>query len=209
MKALILVDLQNDFMPGGSLAVSEGDRTVEIANRLMPSFDIVVATQDYHPETHGSFASQYRGKNPGEMVELAGLQQILWPDHCVEGTAGVEFMDGLNLSGVTKVFKKGTDPEVDSYSGFYDNDRRNSTGLTPWLKENGVSEVYVMGLATDYCVKFTAIDALKDGFKTSLVTDGSRGVNLQEGDVDKALEEMKEAGIKMVLSEQLLQDGGP
>lgn len=203
MKALILVDLQNDFMPGGALAVTEGDKTVEVANALMPTFDIVVATQDYHPKEHGSFASQYPEKQVGELVELSGLDQVLWPDHCVEGTEGVEFQSDLDMTKVTKVFPKGRDVSVDSYSGFYDNGHKNSTGMSEWLKEQGVDTVYVMGLATDYCVMFTALDAKTEGFETYLIEDGSRGVNLQDGDVENAIKEMKEKGIKIIQSTEI------
>ncbi|MEW6709098.1 MAG: bifunctional nicotinamidase/pyrazinamidase [Candidatus Riflebacteria bacterium] len=203
MKALILVDLQNDFMPGGALAVNEGDLVVEPANRLAEKFELVVATQDWHPADHGSFASNHSGRQPGEMAKLDGLDQILWPNHCVQNTTGAEFHPKLQQKLITKVFRKGTNPKVDSYSGFYDNQRRQATGLGDWLREKQVKKVYVMGLATDYCVKFTALDAASEGFNTWLVTDGCRGVNLQPGDVEKALAEMQKAGVKLIESKEI------
>ena len=200
MKALILVDLQNDFCPGGALAVEQGDQVIPIANQLMDKFDLVVATQDWHPANHGSFAANHPWRKPGQVIDLHGLQQALWPIHCVQESFGAEFVQNLDQSKITKIFVKGTDPEIDSYSGFFDNGHRKATGLGDYLKAQGVQEVYVMGLATDYCVKFTALDALKLGFKTSLIVDGSRGVNLNPGDVDKAVEEMQAKGIEIIQS---------
>ncbi|MFN3429393.1 MAG: bifunctional nicotinamidase/pyrazinamidase [Candidatus Sericytochromatia bacterium] len=204
MKALILVDIQNDFCPGGALAVHEGDRIVHVVNRLLPHFDLVVATQDWHPEAHGSFASNHEGKNPGDMHELAGLPQVMWPNHCVQKTEGAEFHPELDLKPVEAVFRKGTDPAIDSYSGFYDNGRKKSTGLVGYFKDKGVTEVHVVGLATDYCVKFTALDAHQAGFATTVIEDATRGVNLAAGDVDRAIAEMKAAGINVVTSDAIL-----
>jgi nicotinamidase/pyrazinamidase len=204
MRALILVDIQNDFCPGGALAVSEGDRIVPIVNRLMPRYDLVVATQDWHPAEHGSFASNNPGRKPGELHELGGLPQVMWPDHCVQGTPGAEFHPQLDTRRVEAVFRKGTDKAVDSYSGFYDNAQRRSTGLLGYMKEKGVTEVAVVGLATDYCVKFTALDAARAGFATTLIEDAARGVNLSPGDVEKAVTEMKAAGVRVVKSDVVL-----
>src|SRR3954451_12327533 len=195
MRALILVDIQNDFVPAGALAVRDGDRVVPIANRLVPQFEVVVATQDWHPADHASFAANHAGKKVGEVIDLHGLPQVLWPVHCVQGTRGAEFVPGLDVSRVTKVFRKGTDREIDSYSGFYDNGHRRSTGLGEWLSERGVGGVYVMGLATDYCVKFTALDARKLGLDVTLIEDGCRGVELRPGDVGQAVEEMRFQGV--------------
>ncbi|MDC0716034.1 bifunctional nicotinamidase/pyrazinamidase [Nannocystis bainbridge] len=194
MRALILVDIQNDFLPGGALAVPEGDRVIAVANALMPRFPLVVATQDWHPPEHGSFAANHPGRTPGEVVTLAGLQQVLWPMHCVQGTPGAEFADGLRLGPEAHVFVKGVDPAVDSYSGFFDNGRRRSTGLGEFLRARAVVEAVVLGLATDYCVKFTALDALSLGLTTTLVEDGCRGVELQPGDVAAALDAVRAAG---------------
>ncbi|HYC89970.1 MAG TPA: bifunctional nicotinamidase/pyrazinamidase [Thermoanaerobaculia bacterium] len=202
-RALILVDIQNDFLPGGALAVADGDATVPVANRLQPQFELVVATQDWHPANHGSFASNHPGRNPGELSELGGLPQVLWPDHCVQGSLGAEFHRELDLSRVARVFRKGTDPEIDSYSGFFDNGHRKATGLGDYLREQEVTDVYVMGLATDYCVKWTALDAMQLGFRTHLVEDGARGVELKPGDVAAAVEEMRSAGVDITSSEAI------
>jgi nicotinamidase/pyrazinamidase len=195
MKALILVDLQNDFLPGGALAVPEGDRVIPVANRLLDAFPLVVATQDWHPANHGSFAANHPGQKPFDQVDLGGLPQTLWPVHCVQGTPGAELAPGLDRSRIARIFQKGTDPEIDSYSGFFDNGRRKATGLGDWLKEQGVTEVFVCGLATDYCVKFTALDAVALGFRTHLVLDACRGVKLRPHDVEEAVAEMRRAGV--------------
>jgi len=202
MKALILVDIQNDFVTGGALAVPEGEKIIPIVNQLLSHFDLIVATQDFHPADHGSFAANHEGKNIGEVTDLNGLDQILWPVHCVQNTAGAEFVSSLNMDKVIKIFPKGTDKGIDSYSGFYDNGHKKATGLADYLNEKGVTEVYVTGLATDYCVKFTALDALKCGFKTYLVADATKGVNLQPGDVENAIDEMKEAGVEVISSKK-------
>lgn len=192
--ALILVDLQVDFMPTGMLPVAEGDQVIALANALIDHYEIVVATQDWHPGDHGSFAANHLWRKPGQVIELHGLQQVLWPMHCVQETWGAEFVAELNTEGITKVFQKGTDPTVDSYSGFFDNGHRNSTGMAEWLRAKGVTEVHVLGVATDFCVKFTVLDALSEGFSATLLEDACRGVNLQPGDVDKAVGEMRVAG---------------
>ncbi|MBF0387546.1 MAG: bifunctional nicotinamidase/pyrazinamidase [Candidatus Omnitrophica bacterium] len=194
MKALIIVDMQNDFCPGGALPVKDGNTIVPAINDLMKKFDMVVATQDWHPKDHGSFASNH-GKKSGEMIVINGLDQILWPDHCVQGTQGAEFVKGLDVKRIARVFQKGMDKGVDSYSGFFDNGHKNATGLGDYLKQQKVTEVYVVGLATDYCVKFTALDAVGLGFKTFLITDACKGVELQAGDVARAVNEMKLKGV--------------
>lgn len=204
MRALICVDIQNDFCPGGSLEVKEGDQVIPVANKLMAHFDLVVATQDWHPANHKSFAAMHPWRYPGDVIDLNGLQQILWPIHCVQGSFGAEFAPGLNTDAFEAVFVKGTDTEIDSYSGFFDNGHRKATGLGDYLKEKGVDEVYILGLALDVCVKFTVLDALGLGFKTYLVEDGCRGVNLNEGDSDKALSEMREKGAIIAQSDQII-----
>jgi nicotinamidase/pyrazinamidase len=204
MRALICVDIQNDFCPGGSLEVNEGDQVIPVANKLMEHFDLVVATQDWHPANHKSFAAMHPWRYPGDVIDLNGLQQILWPIHCVQGSFGAEFAPGLNTDAFEEVFVKGTDTEIDSYSGFFDNGHRKATGLGDYLKEKGVEEVYILGLALDVCVKFTVLDALGLGFKTYLVEDGCRGVNLNEGDSDKALSEMREKGAIIAQSDQII-----
>jgi len=198
MKALVLVDLQNDFMPGGALAVPEGDRVIRVANEIQPSFPLVVATQDWHPAEHGSFATNHSGREVGDRIELDGLQQILWPVHCVQETPGAALVADLDLTRVARVFAKGTDPAIDSYSGFFDNGHRKSTGLADYLRRRDVDEISILGVATDYCVKYTALDAAELGFETSLIVDGCRGVDLEPGDVDRALAEMERAGVKLV-----------
>jgi nicotinamidase/pyrazinamidase len=209
MNALILVDIQNDFLPGGALAVPEGDQIVPVVNRLQPHFDLIVATQDWHPPDHGSFAANHPCCQPGEMIELHGLQQILWPTHCVQHTLGADFASGLDRSGWDRVFAKGTDRTVDSYSGFFDNGHRQATGLGDYLRQKGVTEVYVVGLATDYCVKFTVLDALELGFKTNLIVDACRGVNLQPSDIQKAIDTMRAAGAEIVNAADLIRPTNP
>ena len=209
MKALVLVDIQNDFLPGGALEVPQGDEVIPVANRIQPDFDLVVATQDWHPPDHGSFAASHPGKRPGAVIELDGLEQILWPVHCVQETPGAALVEALDLTRVARVFVKGTDPAIDSYSGFFDNGHRKATGLGDFLRKRGVDEIYIVGVATDYCVKFTALDAAELGFETSLIVDGCRGVNLEAGDVDKALAEMERAGVKLVESSRLAPSQDP
>ena len=206
-SALILVDLQNDFCPGGALGVPEGDQVIPIANALARSarFDLVVATQDWHPRSHGSFADNHPGRKIGETIDLHGLPQILWPVHCVQHTHGAAFHPALDLTRIGKVFQKGTDPSIDSYSGFFDNGHRKATGLGEYLKSAAVTEVYVCGLATDYCVKFTALDARQLGFNTHLIEDASRGVNLNRHDANDAIKEMRRAGVHVLQSRSLLR----
>ena len=195
--ALILVDLQNDFVEGGALAVPDGMAVVAIANRIMGDFDLVVATQDWHPADHQSFASQHSGVSIGQQFMLNGLPQTAWPDHCIQETFGAELVAGLDTHRIAKIVRKGTDKSIDSYSGFFDNGHQKSTGLAEFLKSKGVDQVAVMGLATDYCVRFTALDAVKEGFETILLLDGCRGVELQPGDIAKAIEELKQAGVNV------------
>jgi nicotinamidase/pyrazinamidase len=188
LKALVIVDVQNDFCPGGALPVPEGDLVVPIINELQSHFDLVVATQDWHPPNHLSFAD-----NGG-----------IWPVHCVQQTCGAEFLPQLNQERISRVFQKGQDWEIDSYSGFFDNDHKRATGLGQYLKEAGVDEVYVCGLATDYCVLFTALDARRLGFETTLIEDACRGVEVQPGDVQRAVEAMRDAGVHITRSTALL-----
>lgn len=198
MQALLLVDIQNDFLPGGALAVPDGDQVVPVANRLMSRYELVIATQDWHPADHQSFASQHPGKGVGEVIQLGGLDQILWPDHCVQGTPGARFASELNTDGIDRVVQKGTDRAIDSYSGFFDNARGKATGLADYLRGQGVDEIHVVGLATDYCVKFTALDAVDLGFRTVLLVDAIRGVELNDGDCARVVQEMKAAGVLIV-----------
>lgn len=201
-RALILVDIQNDFLPGGALAVPDGDKVIEIANKLGKAFDLVIKTQDWHPANHKSFAKNH-DLEIGTIIDLNGLSQFLWPVHCVQGSKGAEFSDALDSFKNEVIFQKGGDIEVDSYSGFFDNGKRNATGLGDFLKEKNIEEVFVMGLATDYCVKFTTLDALDLGFKTHLIIDGCRGVNIAPGDVDTAVNNMQNAGAILVQSSEM------
>jgi len=180
MNALILVDIQNDFLPGGALAVNEGDKIIPVVNTIQNKFPLVLATQDWHPENHGSFASSHPGKQPFEMGTLAGMDQVMWPNHCVQGKKGSEFSDKLHTNNIEAIFRKGTDSSIDSYSGFFDNGKKKSTGLGDYLKGKGVENVYLAGLAADFCVGFTALDALELGFKVFLMEDATRAID-QEG----------------------------
>jgi nicotinamidase/pyrazinamidase len=205
MNALILVDIQNDFLPDGALPVPAGDAVVSVANRVQRGFPLIVATQDWHPADHGSFAANHPNRRPGEVGELSGLPQVLWPVHCVQNTGGAAFAPLLETKRITRIFPKGTDPEIDSYSGFFDNGHKKATGLGDYLHGRGVTDVYILGLATDYCVKATALDARQLGFTTHLIADGCRGVNLRAGDVDRAVDEMRVAGVRVIQSTELCQ----
>jgi nicotinamidase/pyrazinamidase len=205
LKALVVVDIQNDFCPGGALAVKEGDQIVPVVNSLQSHFDLVIAAQDWHPANHGSFATHHEGKAPGDFIELDGLEQILWPVHCVQGSQGAELVATLNRDKIERIFQKGQKPNIDSYSGFYDNGHKNSTGMGDYLKEKGVDEVYIVGLATDYCVKFTALDANELGFNTTVIEDACRGVEINEGDIQRALAEMQSKGIRVINSAEIIR----
>jgi nicotinamidase/pyrazinamidase len=203
MKTLILVDLQNDFLPGGALAVPRGDAVVPVANHVQRHFELVLATQDWHPPDHGSFAANHPGKKVGDVIELDGISQILWPVHCVRNTPGADFAPGFDRGRVAEVFRKGVDTNIDSYSAFFDNGHRRGTGLADYLAERGVKDIHLLGLATDYCVKFTALDGRELGLGVHVIADGCRGVNLKPGDDQKALEEMRERGVVVVYSHEL------
>ncbi|WP_266204513.1 bifunctional nicotinamidase/pyrazinamidase [Pontibacter kalidii] len=202
MRALLLIDIQNDFLPGGALAVPEGDAILPVVNRLQSQFDVIVATQDWHPPQHKSFASQHEDKNVFEVTDLNGLEQVLWPDHCVQGTLGAEFSAELEQNRIEAIFRKGTDPEVDSYSGFFDNGHRKNTALAGYLRAKGVTEVYLAGLAADFCVYFSAKDALAEGFKVYYLEDAVRAISA-EG-FEKAKTDLAERGVQLVPSHTLL-----
>ena len=203
MNALIIVDVQNDFLPGGSLAVPDADTIIPIINKISENFDLVVATQDWHPEGHSSFASQHQGKEPFEQIELNGNAQTLWPDHCVQGSHGAEFDKNLNLKPVEAIFRKGTNLEIDSYSGFYDNNHEKSTALADYLRAKQIDEVYICGLAADVCVYFTALDALQEDFTTYLITDATKGLDDQAIAAD--LDDIKKKGGKLVEAKELTE----
>ena len=195
--ALIVVDIQNDFLPGGALAVPRGDETVAIANRLMPLFSTVVLTADWHPADHSSFASQHAGKSPYDVVPMPYGNQVLWPDHCVAGTSGADFAAELETVRAHAVIRKGTDKNCDSYSGFLAADRKTPTGLAGYLKSRGVTTVFVCGLATDFCVAWTAQDASAAGFKTYLIEDASRAIDAG-GSLAAAMAGLKTAGVGVI-----------
>lgn len=201
MKALLIVDVQNDFLPGGSLAVAGGDAIIPVINRINTRFDLVVASQDWHPPGHKSFASSHPGRNAFEQTELHGLEQTLWPDHCVQASKGAEFAPDLDMRPVEAIFRKGTDAEIDSYSAFHDNGHRKSTGLADYLRGKNIDGLWLTGLAGDICVYFTALDALREGFNTSLVIDGCQP--LDRNDFDNKLAKLKNQGLKVVKSSQV------
>lgn len=202
MKALLLIDIQNDFLPGGALGVPEGDAILPLVNQLQEQFGLVVATQDWHPQNHKSFASQHMGRQVFDKVQLQGLEQVLWPDHCVQGTAGADFSEKLRMHKVEAIFRKGMNPEIDSYSGFYDNGHLKSTALADYLRGKGVTDIYLAGLAADYCVYFSAKDALQEGFKAYIIEDATRAIS-PEG-FEKAKADIEAGGGEIVQSSSLL-----
>lgn len=179
MKALIIVDIQNDFTTGGALAVPGGETIIPVVNQIQQKFDLVVATQDWHPEGHKSFASSHTGQKLFDTIQLDGLTQVLWPDHCLQGSTGAEFHNELNTARIEAIFRKGMAPSIDSYSGFFDNGRRKNTGLAGYLRDRNVTDVFVCGLAGDYCVFFTAKDALGEGFNTAIINDAVRSISAE------------------------------
>ena len=202
MRALIIVDIQNDFTSGGTLEVPGGEMVVPVINQLAQRFDLVVATQDWHPTGHKSFASNHPGRKAFETIILDGLNQVLWPDHCVQGSRGAEFHPELKMDAVEAIFRKGMDVRIDSYSGFYDNGHKKTTGLSGYLKSRQISSVYVCGLAGDYCVFFTARDAIREGFNTFLIEDATRSINT--ADFEKAKKEITESGGKIITYSDVL-----
>jgi nicotinamidase/pyrazinamidase len=201
MKTLIIGDVQNDFMPGGPLAVPDGDAIIPVINRISKKFDLAVAIQDWHPPGHISFASNHAGKQPFDIIDLNGIPQTLWPDHCVQGTSGADFHHKLDLRSVEAVFRKGVDPETDSYSAFYDNQRRRSTGLAGYLREKGVTEIHCCGVAGDICVYYTLNDALRLGFSAVLIEDASRP--LDQKNFEAAKKDLLQHGGRIISSAEL------
>ncbi len=196
-NALIVIDVQNDFCPGGALAVPEGDQIVSGINALMPEFDAVILTQDWHPAGHSSFASSHSGKGPYETVEMAYGTQVLWPEHCVQGSSGADFHKGLNTTRADMIIRKGYNPAIDSYSAFFENDQTTPTGLEGFLKTRGISDLTMVGLATDFCVNFSAIDAAKLGFKVSVRMDLCRAIDL-DGSLAAATTAMEDTGVSLI-----------
>ncbi len=201
MRALVIIDLQNDFIPGGSLAVPGGDEIVPIINELQKKFDLVIATQDWHPSNHSSFAENHPGKKEFEIIKLNEIDQKLWPVHCVQNSKGAEFHPDLNSERIEAIFRKGTDKNIDSYSGFYDNAHLKSTGLSGYFKDKGVTSLYFCGLAAEYCVYFSIIDALKEGFEATLLEDATRAIS--EEDFKKAKKAILHAGGKIKTTSEL------
>jgi len=199
MKTLLIIDVQNDFMPSGSLPVPNGDLIVPIINEMLPKFDLIIGTQDWHPSNHISFASNHKGKSNFDEIEIHGKPQTLWPDHCVQGTEGAEFHPDLNTESFEAIFRKGTNKNIDSYSAFYDNEHLKSTGLASYLKEKGTTELFLCGLASDICVYFSIYDAFKEGFNCTFIEDASKVLDNEVFQKLKA--EMVDMGIKMVTSE--------
>ena len=204
--ALLVVDVQNDFCPGGPLAVPEGDAVVPVINRIVGGFPLAVATQDWHPEGHISFASRHPGREPFTVLPLEGLEQMLWPDHCVWGTPGADLHPDLDPSRIQVVLRKGAAPDVDSYSAFLENDRRTPTGLAGLLRERGVRRVFVTGLATDYCVLATALDGLAAGFEVTVLEDACRAVDVPPGNLREALGRMGSTGVRLMRTSELSLD---
>lgn len=202
-NALIMVDLQNDFCPGGSLAVPNGDEVIAMANQLQCQFDLVIATQDWHPSDHVSFASNNPGHQVGEVVMIDNFPQVMWPDHCVQGTKGAELHPALQRDKISQIFHKGVDKTIDSYSTFFDNEHLRSTGLEAYLREQKITDVYVMGLATDYCVKYSVLDALHLQFNVFVIVDACRGIDLNQGDIARAIEEMRLGGAHVIKSQEI------
>ncbi|MFP4047377.1 MAG: bifunctional nicotinamidase/pyrazinamidase [Bacteroidales bacterium] len=197
MKALLIIDVQNDFCPGGALEVPEGDKVIPVLNKLADNFDIVIQTQDWHPKGHYSFASSYSNKEPFQTTKLDYGEQVLWPDHCVQNTPGAEFHKELKTIKTQAVIRKGFRKHIDSYSAFYENDFKTKTGLTGYLKDRGIDTLYVGGLATDFCVKWSVIDGCKEGFKVYVIENAIKGIDI-DGSVDKAVQEMKSAGAEFI-----------
>jgi len=201
--ALLVIDVQNDFIPGGQLAVPEGDQIVPLINRLGGLFKQVVIAQDWHPSGHASFASSHPGHQPYEVIQLPYGEQVLWPEHCVQGTAGAEFHPELNLPHAQLIIRKGCNPDIDSYSAFFEADRRTTTGLAGYLKERGIDTVYMVGLALDFCVMFSALDARAAGFNAFVVLDACRAID-RDGSLAAAMERMQTAGVGLIQSNQLI-----
>ncbi len=200
MKTLIIIDAQNDFMPGGALEVKNGDEIIPVINKLQPKFDLVIATQDWHPKQHSSFASNH-GKKPFSQIEVKGMKQTLWPDHCIQGSKGADFHSELNTNCIEAIFRKGMDPDIDSYSGFFDNGHKKNTGLSGYLRERDAREIYFCGLAADICVYFSLKDALKLDFNVHLIDDATKP--LDEDTFEKQKKELRSKGVEILKSDDV------
>ncbi len=204
MKTLIIIDVQNDFMPGGTLAVSYGDEIIPIINEMQQHFDLVIATQDWHPENHASFAKNHLNGKEFDVIDLNGQEQVLWPVHCVQNTTGADFHSELLTAKIEAIFRKGTDPKIDSYSGFYDNAHKKSTGLAGYLKEKGAQELYFCGLAADFCVFYSILDALGEGFSAYLIEDATRAIDPEK--FSEAKKSIQEKGGRILRAADILED---
>lgn len=201
MKTLILVDIQNDFMPGGSLEVKNADHIIPVINKVLPYFDLIVATQDWHPKEHKSFASNHIGKQAFDQIKIKGKTQTLWPDHCVQNTNGARFYPQLNTKPIEAIFRKGMDPEIDSYSGFYDNNHQKNTGLSGYLKAKNASQLYFCGVAADICVYYSMKDAIKENFKVCLLQDATQA--LDHHLFENQIQSYKDFGIEITKSSEI------
>jgi len=205
MEALLLIDIQEDFLPTGALPVSQGDEIIPVVNNLQQYFDLIVATQDWHPEGHISFASTHQGKQPGDVIYTGNMEQRLWPRHCVQGSPGAEFAKNLRKEKITTVIRKGIDPMVDSYSGFYDNQHKRSTGLHDLLLSKQVNTIYLAGLAADVCVLYTALDAVEHGYNTFFIEDAAKAAGGEEG-FRNSVNAMINKGIHIINSKKLIEE---
>jgi len=203
MKALLVVDIQYDFCPGGALAVPDGDAIIPAVNNLIDHFDVIIQTQDWHPAGHSSFASSHKGKDPFDTIEMDYGTQVLWPDHCVQGSKGAEFHNDLNTLKSQVIIRKGFRKAIDSYSTFFENDQETATGLTGYLKQRGITDLYAVGLATDFCVKWSILDGIDEGFNMHIVEDAVKGIDLN-GSLNEAWDEMKKKGVKITQSKDIL-----
>jgi nicotinamidase/pyrazinamidase len=201
MKILIITDMQLDFMPEGALPVPEGDKIIPVVNLIQKKFDLIIATQDWHPGNHISFASNHQNKKPFDIIEWQGMEQVLWPDHCVQGSKGAEFHPALKMNKTEAIFRKGMDREIDSYSGFYDNGHKKNTGLAGYLRERNAREIYFCGLAADFCVYFSVKDALNEGFSVAFIEDATKPIDKEE--FAKKKDEMKRLGVKIISSHEI------
>jgi len=202
MNALLIIDVQNDFCEGGALAVPDGASIIPLINSLIPKFDAVIQSQDWHPDGHHSFASTHNGKTPYDTVKMDYGTQVLWPEHCVQGTSGAEFHKNLNTTKTEVCIRKGFRKKIDSYSTFYENDQKTHTGLAGYLRERGITDLYVTGLATDFCVKWSVLDGLKENFNVFVIEDAVKGINI-DGSVKQAWKEMKDDGAVVLTSDTI------
>ncbi len=206
LRALIIVDIQNDFCPGGALPVNRADEIIPLVNTLSRKFATVAVTQDWHPSNHVSFASNHEGMNVYDQLEINGINQVLWPDHCVAGSEGSMLHPDLHTDRANIIIRKGTNPGLDSYSAFFENDRVTKTGLSGYLNALEIEDVFLCGLATDYCVYYSAMDAVRSGFKTHVVLDACRGINVPEGSLESVIEQMKVHGVRIINSREISDD---